>query len=228
MITTHTLLHYCIIFIGTTTVPVCFLDDAMVVTPFPKPSVMSPSYNYHGSCEHVLIQQCSIKPQFTINIDHNPNDLAISRVALRLNSSLLVLKADDFTHTTENFTEVEIIENNGKLYDNEVSVTQQDSDNMPSIKIDILKLGITVELSNDLVNSTTTVIVNVTNYLIDIYDELCGLCGTVNGILLYSDQTNQLTSRNSEVIEDFARSWFVNPEDQITSDSSRNCGETHT
>ena len=218
------------IILGIPTIPICLLEDAMVVTPFPKPSILLPSYGYHGNCEHVLVQQCSIKPLFTINVDHDPDDLAVSRVAIRLNTSFIVIRADDLTYTTNNFTEeTATIENGRMVYDNEVSVILE-SDNVTTslIKIDILKLGITVQLSNDLVNATTTVTVNVTNYSVGVYGDVCGLCGTVDGIMLYSDQTNQLISRNSQVIEDFARSWFVNPEDQITSDTSRDCGKAHT
>ena len=211
--------------LGIATVPICQLEDSMVVTPFPKPLALSPAYSYHGSCEHVLVQQCSMDPVFTINADHNPDDLAVSRVAIRINGSTIIVNAEEFTYTTQNFTEEDTISSNEKIFDGVVSVTVDD---LSTIKIDFLKLGIRVELSDDVVNSTLRVAVNATGYLRDVYGELCGLCGNLNGVLLYSDQKTRLPSRSTELVEDFARSWFVNPEDQIARDSSRDCGMYYT
>ena len=193
----------------------------MVMTPFPRPSLSSPAYSYHGGCEHILVQQCNMEPIFTINTDHDPDDLAISRVAIRMNSSFIIINANDFTYTAQNFTTEESVGPNIKLFDDHVSVAVYDS----STEVDLLKLGIVVTLSNDFVNSTLRVVVNASDYLNEVYGNVCGLCGTLDGVLLYSDQNTRLTTRNTQHVEDFARSWFVNPEDQITRDNSRDCGE---
>lgn len=191
----------------------------MIVVPFPKPLSQPLTYTYHGNCEHVLLQHCSIKPEFTINTDHNPDDLSVSRIAVRVNNSYVVFNAEDLTYSTSGFITEESITRIEKLYDSSLLIEHNNTASF--FKIHLLNVGIVVEFIMNGGNST--VIVNATKYTEGDYG-VCGLCGTADGVLLYSDQTTQLSTRTTKSIEDFARSWLVNPEDQITRDSGRECG----
>lgn len=191
----------------------------MIVVPFPNSQSNPMPYNYDGTCEHVLLQQCSLKHEFTINAEHNLNDLSISRLAVRLNNSYIVVNANDLTYTTTGFVMAESIAYNSKLYDESVKVTF--SNDTSFFEINILSLGIVVELL--LTDANDSVTLNATSY--NGVSNICGLCGTIEGVLLYSDKVTPLNTRNSKLIQDFSRSWLVNPEDRITGASRPECSK---
>ena len=206
---------------GVSAVPVCLIQDAMVVTPFVRSLAVSPSYSYQSSCEHVMITQCRMEPIFTVNINHN---LAISMVAVRIESSFILVEVDKLNYSTENLGTGDPIMGGGEIYNGTVSIVPASNSGRKFLRIELLDIGLKIAISNDLANSTFTVAVNVSGYKRDVFGELCGLCGTPDGSLLYSDHETRLTSRTTELVKDFVKSWLVNPEDQITKDNSTECG----
>ena len=54
--------------------------------------------------------------------------------------------------------------------------------------------------------------------------EVCGLCGTTSGRLVYSDRVTEATSIDAAVIEDFAESWRVSPQEVLLGQQREECG----
>ena len=198
----------------------------MVITPFPKPTSPSPAYSYHGSCEHVLTTQCGLSSIFTINADHNPDNLELSRIGIRLNQSFIVVMiADDIKFSVDNLGDPVIRgDNQNFMYGDSVQIETNSNERSNSLTIYLISLRISIILTRDLVNLTSTLIINATEYSREL-GELCGLCGTLDGELVYSDAMTILNFRTLNSIEDFARSWLVTPENQITRENRRECGK---
>ena len=55
--------------------------------------------------------------------------------------------------------------------------------------------------------------------------EVCGLCGTIDGVLLYSDRGSTANIVNRMEVEMFANSWRVNPGEQFLREERRECGK---
>ena len=58
-----------------------------------------------------------------------------------------------------------------------------------------------------------------------VFGETCGLCGTTDGILLYSDGTTTANLMNMTEVDAFANSYLVDPRDQFLHDQRSQCGE---
>ena len=205
---------------------ICQIEDAMVITPFPQTSIPSPSYNYHGSCEHVLTRQCGLQSIFTINVDHNPDNLELSRVGIRLNQSFIII-TENLTYNVMNLGDpIFRSDQSVVMYGDDVLIELDMSVTSQSLIIYLIDLGISLDLTRDLVNSSNTLTLNATSYN-SAFGEICGLCGTLEGNLLFSDGKTILLSRNMENVEDFALSWRVTPENQIVREGRRECGKNN-
>lgn len=54
--------------------------------------------------------------------------------------------------------------------------------------------------------------------------ELCGLCGTVDGRLLFNDGTREAVSIDTNGVEEFAHSWRVSPQEVLLGQQGEECG----
>ena len=55
--------------------------------------------------------------------------------------------------------------------------------------------------------------------------DVCGLCGTLEGSLLYRDRRRVARIGNRSEIQEFADSWRVNPREEFLREERRECGE---
>ena len=57
--------------------------------------------------------------------------------------------------------------------------------------------------------------------------EVCGLCGTERGRLLFSDRDTVGDILDPRSVEEFAQSWRVNPLEQVLGPQRRECGRAY-
>ena len=198
---------------------ICTAKDDMIIHPFPMSSFTS-SYTYRGNCEHTLLTSCGLRDTFAINIDFSTVDLSLGRVGVRIGrvkNAVVVLEnmtvdIDDPVRTADG---VEVL--NGSLI---VSVTSS------NVSINITELNIIVTVINDTVSQTKTVVIDLTEYNATVHGDVCGLCGSQSGELLYSDAMTVVEQKIKEYLQEFAQSWQVNPGEQILRQQTRpDCGK---
>ena len=68
-------------------------------------------------------------------------------------------------------------------------------------------------------------LVQVTVSDASVFGQTCGLCGTTEGILLYSDGTTTANLKNVTEVDAFANSYLVNPRDQFLHNQRSQCGK---
>ena len=187
----------------------------MVVTPFPKSQAEYPLYNYSSTCEHILTRRCDLGSTFIITADHNVNDLTLERIGIQLNDSFIII-SDNLTVTTKNLGQQIGVDNFTSIFAKEHVIITQTKE---MIAVSLTSLGLVLKLieRND---SSKVLVINATDYKLD---TLCGLCGTINGVLLYSDRETQVTTTNT--IDSFAKSWLVNPNEKIIGGNRSDCGK---
>ena len=55
---------------------------------------------------------------------------------------------------------------------------------------------------------------------------VCGLCGSVDGELVFSDRDNEVTFTDSaDLLEEFAQSWRVSPQEVLLGKQGEESGE---
>ena len=196
---------------------ICTARDDMIIHPFPMSSFTS-SYTYRRSCEHTLLTSCGLRDTFAINIDFSAADLSLGRVGVRIGSDQNLVVLENMTVDTDDHVRsangVEVL--NGSAI---VSVTSS------NVSINITELDIIVTVINDAVNPKT-VVIDLTEYNTTIHGDVCGLCGSQNGELVFSDAVIVVEQRTKEYLQEFAQSWQVNPGEQILRQQTRpDCGK---
>lgn len=191
----------------------------MIVTPFPKPFTPAVAFSYHGSCEHTLLTECDLSSSFSVTVDFFPSNLVLQSVGVRLGDGTIVV-GPDMDVTTNNFDSVISIEDGTELLDSVVTLTAEQD----QVSISLDTVGVTVTLMNITANGARLLLVNATDYDKSIGD-LCGLCGSLTGTLLFSDKVTSVGKRNKMKLEEFAASWLVNPGDNVIGEQSKECGE---
>ena len=189
----------------------CAVEDSMVVTPFPKPLATSSSYCYHGNCERIVLRECNLTSSFVVTADHSPNNLMLSRVGLRVNDSVVII-SEDLNVMVDN-----------QVSQNDIVVSQTNDTMSQTVTISVNSLGLDITVIYNKVLANKTLLVNATNYN---GKTVCGLCGTLDGTLVYSDGKTQVTARDKNVITTFAKSWLVNPGEHIVGEDRQECGKT--
>ena len=194
----------------------CKVEDSILITPFQEPSFMLQSYTFHGTCEHVLLENCLLNPSdFRITIDFLSSNLDIGRVGVKLGNMEIVI-LEDFSTMLTNIGNPTISENsdNSTLRFSDGIVIHSDND---TVIIELQILGLILTRSVGVLNMSLT----GTGSL----QETCGLCGDQSGSLLFSDRTKQADISNRSSVDLFADSWRVNPGEQFLRESSKECGK---
>lgn len=189
----------------------CAVEDSMVVTPFPKPLASSSSYCYHGNCERIVLRECNLTSSFVVTADHSPNNLMLSRVGIRVKDSVVLISEDLNV----------MVDNQGSQ--NDIAVSQTNDTVSQTVSVSINSLGLDIAITYNKVLANKTLLVNATNYN---GKTVCGLCGMLDGTLVYSDGKTQVTARDKNVITTFAKSWLVNPGEHIVGEDRQECGKT--
>lgn len=189
---------------------VCKVEDSTLISPFQSSVSGTRNYSFHAACEHILVSTCDTDPfDFTVNVDFITSDLDIGRVGVRLSNTTIVIN-ENLNVTAINLGDPELMDGTST---SNISITQNPS----QVEITLQEFGVKLIRVR---NGTNTLYVNVTRGSASI--KFCGLCGMLNGTLVYSDQK---TTANSLDMEMFAESWRVNPNEQFLREHVRDCGE---
>ena len=184
-------------------------------------SSFNSSYTYHGSCEHTLLTSCGLMDTFAINVDFSAADLSLGRVGVRIGSMQNVVVLENMTVDAEGFGDPARIADGVEVLNKSVIVSVTSS----NVSINITELGIIVTVIDDTVNQTKSVVIDLTEYNTS-KGAVCGLCGSQDGELVYSDAVTIVEQRTRENLQEFAQSWLVNPGEQILRQQTRDCGKT--
>lgn len=188
------------------------MEDSILISPFQESIPGTRTYNFHTACEHILVSTCDTNPlDFTVTIDFTSTDLDMGRVGVRLSNKTIIID-EDLNVTVANFGGPVSVNGTTTVYAGNISITQGPA----QVVIALQELGVLVTRVQDGENA---VFVNVSR---DDAIEVCGLCGTLDGTLLYSDRSTTATGMD---IERFADSWRANPSDQFLREQTRDCGE---
>lgn len=194
---------------------VCTVEDSILITPFQDPISTQQSYTFHGTCEHILLENCLFNPSdFRITVDFVSSNLDIGHVGVKLGSMEIVILEDFSTRLTNLGDPVFESSDNSTLRFSYGIVIYSDSN---VLVVELETLGVIMTRSLGLLNLSLTGTGSLR--------ETCGLCGDQSGSLLFSDRTKEVVINNRSSIDQFADSWCVNPGEQFLRESSRECGK---
>ena len=193
----------------------CKVEDSILITPFQDPSFMLQSYIFHGTCEHILLENCLLNPSdFRITIDFLSSNLDIGRVGVKLGNMEIVILEDFSTMLTNIGNQISENSDNSTLKFSDGIVIHSDNN---TVIIELQILGLILTRSVGVLNMSLTETGSLR--------ETCGLCGDQSGSLLFSDRTKEADISNRSSVDLFADSWRVNPGEQFLRESSKECGK---
>ena len=205
----------CILCLAVVSVPVCVVEDSILITPFQDPSSTQQSYTFHGTCEHILLENCLLNPSdFRITIDFASSNLDIGHVGVKQRNMEIVILEDFSTRLTNLGDPVLDNSDNSTLRFSDGIVIHSDRD---TVVVELQTFGVTLTRSLGLLNLSLIGTGSLR--------ETCGLCGDQSGSLLFSDRTKEVVISNRSSIDQFADSWRVNPGEQFLRESSKDCGK---
>ena len=164
-----------------------------------------------GTCEHTLVTSCTEAVDFAVTVDFLPGNFANGEIGVRYMDRRFVVQDD---RSVDARGEVPInSDGDTDEYEGDVFVTITDD----TTTLDFQSVGVAVVVIGDQFH------VNVTNS--SSLGELCGLCGTRDGSLLYRDLMSVANINNATEVRAFANSWLVPADEQFLRDIRRECGE---
>lgn len=197
----------------------CRALDAIVIEPFRSPSAVADSYTYHNPCEHILLTTCDPTSLQTLRVtaDYDPSNLNLLGLAIQINQTATLTVSRDMVTSLANFPPRTFSNGTLSLFPNGVSISTQER----HISIILSDFGIKIERFFTPENQI----------LIEVLEDVggdgvgvCGLCGSVDGELLFSDRDNEVTSTDSDLLEEFADSWRVSPQEVLLGKQREECG----
>lgn len=172
------------------------------------------SYMLTDVCEHTVLTTCRDSDDFTINIDYSEGTLNIDRVGIKYNGSTIVMVKDPVSVEVKGLGEP--ISQSGQVteYPNQIFITESGGE----IEVNLPGLGVRVTCtSSELQIATSPGTLS---------GDLCGLCGRLNGHLVYSDRTTVADITDQQDILQFTNSWRALPLDMFLRDEARKeCGK---
>lgn len=172
------------------------------------------SYVLNDVCEHTILTTCRDSDDFTINLDYSEGTLNIDRVGIRYNDATVVMIKNPMTVLLQGIGPP--ISQSGQTleYPNEIFITQSSAE----IVVDLRRLGVKVTCTSSQLQIETS---SGTHS-----GDLCGLCGRLNGDLVYSDRNTVADITDQQEITQFTNSWRALPVDMFLRDEAREeCGE---
>lgn len=190
----------------------CEVSDSILIAPFQSGEQ---NFNFHGSCEHILVTACESQdlPEFVITVDFLSSNLDMGRVGVRIGEKTIVILEDLSLQSTNLGDPISFVDNIVS-YPDGIEITEGGNESTINLSAFGLQVTRRVGLQNILV-------VNASSLTLDV----CGLCGTLQGVLLYGDRRRVAAFGNRIEIEQFADSWRVNPSDQFLREERRDCSE---
>ena len=205
-----------------TSTRICKALDSLVIEPFHSTEALLDSYMIHSPCEHILLSTChptiSYEEGLRVTVSYNPSNFALSGLGVHINRTHTITIFEDGIIELTNFTDQEIFTNETyTLYSNGVSINEKES----YISIELERFGIEIRRLFGNQNRIEITPLSEDGFQVDV----CGLCGTVNGQLVYSDRTTEAVSIDGTLIDDFAESWQVSPQEVLLGQQGEECGK---
>ena len=198
----------------------CKALDSVVIEPFPSPTATLDSFSYHNPCEHTLLTTCSQsnnKHTLRVTVNFSPSNLDLRGLAISINRTRGITIFRNSPLKLNNLSDPLFSNATHSLYDGGVLIIQQEQ----SVTVVLQEIGVQISRNFGVENSVEILVLDDVSAV-----DVCGLCGTVNGRLLFSDRTTEAESLiDSAVIEEFANSWSVNPLELLLGQQPEECGK---
>ena len=198
--------------------PTCKAFDSIVIEPFRLPTAPLDSFTFHSPCEHILLTTCDTQiryqPRLRVTIKFSPNNLDLLSLAVNINHTQIIKVLRNSMIELTNVSNPISPNSTHSLYPNGVLIVQQEN----TVKIILQDLGVEIRRSFGLENRVEIVVLEET----EVTGSLCGLCGRVDGRLVYSDGEGEATS--NLVMEVFASNWRVSPQEVLLGQQGEECG----
>lgn len=172
------------------------------------------SYVLNDVCEHTVLTTCRESDDFTINVDYSEGTLNLDRVGIRYNETTIVMVKNPISINLKGIGEP--ISRSGQTteYANQIFITQSSAE----IIVDLREFGVKVTCTSSQIQIETS--------SGTLSGDLCGLCGRLNGDLLYSDRSTTADITKQQDILQFTNSWRALPLDMFLRDEARKeCGK---
>ena len=210
----------CIIFTGLTSSSICKALDSLVIEPFHSTDGISDSYMIHSPCEHILLTTCDATSyqSLRVTVNYNPSNFELSGLAVHINQTHTITIFREGMVELTNFIDQLIFTNETyTLYSNGVSINKKES----CINIELETFGVEIKRFFGEENRVEISPMIEGGLQVDV----CGLCGTVSGQLVYSDRITVAVSIDGNLIDDFADSWQVSPQEVLLGQQGEECGK---
>ena len=208
-------------FTGLTSSSICKALDSLVIEPFHSTDGISDSFMIHSPCEHILLSMCdaiSYQSLLRVTVNYNPSNFELSGLAVHINQTHTITIFREGIVELTNFTDQLIFTNETHtLYSNGVSINKKES----YINIELEIFGVEIKRFFGEENRVEISPMIEGGLQVDV----CGLCGTVSGQLMYSDRITEAVSIDGNLIDDFADSWQVSPQEVLLGQQGEECGK---
>ena len=157
---------------------------------------MQISYLLRDVCEHIVLTTCSGSESFSVNADYSEESLTLARVGVQYNTTtIIVIISDSLVVNAQNLGTPISQSGSTTEYPNQIFITE----NSNEIIVDIRRVGVKLTIT------LSTLQIEVSSGALS--GDFCGLCGRLNGDLVYSDRTTVADITNRMNIEQFTNSW---------------------
>ena len=154
------------------------------------------SYLLREPCEHTVLTFCSGSEKLFINVDYSEKSLTLATVGIYCNTTKIIITVrGSFVMTAHNLEDVVSQSGSTTEYSNQIYVTQVNNE----LFVDIRCVGVKLTIS--------PFVLQVKVSLGALNGDFCGLCGRLNGELVYSDGTTIADILNDTSIQEFTKSW---------------------
>ena len=197
--------------------PQCKVGDSLVIEPFHSSTAVMDSYSFHSPCEHTLLSTCDLPSQRALRVTVNfaPSNLDLHRLAIQTNNSGIITVSEDGTIESRNIGRPIFTNTTLSLYRSGIAIAAE----VGKVKIVLSEFGVKVERRFGAINQ---VLVEVTEGRSAV--NVCGLCGSERGVLVYSDRRREADRLDVRSVEEFAESWRVGPLEQLLGRQGEECG----
>lgn len=195
----------------------CKALDAIVIEPFPSPGALADSYTYHSPCEHILLTTCNTSSpmQLRVTVNFDPSNLNILGLAVHVNRTKTITVFRDRVLHLKNIPSPSFSNRTYAVYGNSIFIGNEDQ----GVSFILAEFGVKIDR---IFGTEHQILIEVSSTA-----EACGLCGTVDGVLLYSDRATVAPTIDvdSSELEEFAESWQVSPQEQLLGQQGEVCGK---
>ena len=154
------------------------------------------SYLLRDVCEHTVLTTCSGSEKFSVNVDYSEESLNLARVGVQYNTTIIIIIiGNGLTVSAQNLGNLVSQTGSTEEYPNQIFITHEGN----QIILDLRRVGVNLTVS------LSTLRVEVTSGALS--GDFCGLCGELDGDLVYSDRTTVADITNNMDIQQFTDSW---------------------